>query len=130
MKNTSKTLATILGTAIIAGGGAYTLTGADASNLQTELDAKTAQVEQIKLEKIATGRDFIYSQITSGRTPVFTGAMTSEEMAEAYIEAYKASGGDMNYLLERIGRGETVDLKSEIIVLSAQKGEMLSCSPK
>jgi hypothetical protein len=109
----------------VAGGIAYD--APISTDIQEQLTQKTELVEQTKVDKMATDRDYIKSQITSNRTPVFTGAMTSDEMTNAYIEVYRASGGDMNYLGERMGRGEVVDLKSEIIQLSEQKGEMMSC---
>jgi len=120
----------IAGVILTAGSafGTYTLTENNASAIQKKLDNKTILLESKQNEKILTGRDYIYSQLTSGRTPNLS-TLSTEEMAQAYIEAYYANEGKetTDALIAKLKSGKQVNV-GELIKLSAKKkGELLNC---
>jgi hypothetical protein len=135
--NTTKLIATIIGTAVIAVGGTYTLTENQVGSIEAELAAKTEQLASTTAElnvqnimKIDIGKDFVYSQITSGRIPNFAGNMNSTDISLSYIMAYyeKAGAQAGDALVEKIKNGEAVNLTTELKLLAEQKGEMLTCT--
>jgi len=127
MKDTlTKTLGGII---LVAGSvaGTYTLTESNATDIQTQLDAKTEEAvyykdvaEQQQIGKVLVAKDYIVSQISSGRVPTFTGAVSSEEYQVALIEAYYASGG----------KSDTVpkELNVEVEKLLLDQGKILKCN--
>lgn len=120
---------TIAGLVLVAASslGTYTITEKQVSDLEAEIATKTIEVNIAKESKILSGKDYIYSQITSGHVPNFTGALSSDEIGEAYVKAYEANGGDLKAIEEKIKSGGTVNLMTEIELLAETKREMLKC---
>jgi hypothetical protein len=135
--NTTKIIATIIGTAVIAVGGTYSFTENQVGSIEAELAAKTEQLASTTAElnvqnimKIDIGKDFVYSQITSGRIPNFAGNMNSTDISLSYIMAYyeKAGARAGDALVEKIKNGQPVNLTTELKLLAEQKGDMLTCT--
>lgn len=77
-----KTLATILGTAVLASGATFALGGETVPS-----DAKLTNDKQEILKA------YIYSQATSGRVPTIDlSYVSTEEVAKAYVEVLKDKG--------------------------------------
>jgi hypothetical protein len=133
--NTTKLIATIIGTVVLSVGGTYTYTESQVGSIEAELASKTEQLASTtealndeKILKVVVGKEFVYSQITSGRVPVFTGTLSSEEISQAYIASFYDAGGDVKLLQDRIASGETINIREEIELLATKKGEMLQCN--
>jgi ribosomal protein L35AE/L33A len=117
----TKYITTIIGAVVLSVGGTYTYTDKQVGLLETELEAKTLQLASTTESKVLVGKDYVYSQLTSGRLPNLSGALTSTELSEAYLKAYLDNGGDPKIV------GEVVELSTEIRKLAEGKGELLKC---
>jgi hypothetical protein len=128
--NPTKLIATIIGTTVIAVSGTYTFTENQVGMIEDELASTTVALGAQKALKIDMGKNFIYSQITSGRVPTFSGDFDSTDVSLSYVLAYYEKAGTEagDILMERLRKGEEINITKELELLAKEKGEMLTCT--
>ena len=95
-----KLISAVIGTTLIASGGAYTLQEQQINSLETELatlevsldDAKAgkqaviAEYNRVRADKQDLVEMYLYSQISSGRVPTITPVISLNEVEQAYLD--------------------------------------------